>query len=485
VTSEVRPAEEIRQRAAAGAALIGIRTVAIWLLGVAGTVVLARLLVPRDFGFFAVGAALTSVVALFADAGIAAALIRSKESPPRILLETLFGFRLVFTLLFSAALAVVAWPFGDVGKVAAVTAAALPIMAVRTPGAIVLERELHYRPLAKIEVSEACAYYGWAVVTVAAGWGVWGLATAVVARAVAGSTIMLLVAPPGLLRPRLSFRRVRPLLGFGVQYQSVALASVVRDQGLNVATAAIGGVATLGVWTLASRVLQVPFLLFGPLWRVSYPAFSRLLASGEEARPMIERGLALLALCAGALLAVLVGSSPALVPVVFGPQWAAASDVLPPAALGLMLAGPVSVVACGYLYAVGDSGTVLRAVVLNTLALGAVALPLLPLIGIVALGFGWLAAGVVETVVLGRALSRRTSARVARHLAAPTLYATGSAAAGWLVATSGQPSGASVVLSASLAGVLYVSALVLTRRPLLTEAFSVAGRAVRGSLAAR
>jgi O-antigen/teichoic acid export membrane protein len=481
----VNPADDIRRRAAAGVALMGIRTFAIRLLALVATAVLARLLAPRDFGIFALALAITSGAAAVAEAGLGAALIRSEERPARSVLETLLGFQLLLAGSLAAIVSAAALLFGDVGKVAAVMAISMPIMAFRTPAAIVLERELQYRPLVRVEIWEALTYYGWAIATVAAGWGVWGLATAIVARSVVGTSMMTLATPLGLLRPRLSLTRLRGLLRFGAWYQAAGVATLLRDQSFNVAIGAIGGVSTLGLWSLASRLLQVPFLLFGPLWRVSYPAFSRLLAEGEEARRMVERSIALLAIGTGALLTVLVGSSPALVPVVFGPQWTHAIDVLPAATLGLMIAGPVSVVASGYLYATGDSVTVTRAVFLHAVALGGVALPLLPLLGIAAIGLGWLAAGLVEAMVLGRALSRGTSAAILTHLALPSAAATASAVVGWIVASAAGPTVASVILAGTVAAILYFATLASVRGALVSEAFAITGRALRASLAAR
>lgn len=481
----MNPADEIRRRAAAGVALIGVRTVAIRLLALVGTAVLARLLAPRDFGVFALGLAISSGAAAVAEAGLGAALIRSQERPTRMILETLLGFQLLLAGSLAAIISAAALPFGDAGKVVAVMAVSMPIMAFRTPPAIVLERELEYRPLVRVEICEALTYYAWAIATVAAGWGVWGLATGVVARSVVGTTMMTFSTPLRALRPRFSVTRLRGLLRFGAWFQTAGFVTLLRDHGFNIATGAIGGVSTLGLWSLASRLLQVPFLLFGPLWRVSYPALSRLLAEGEDARMLIERSVALLAVGTGALLAVLVGPSPALVPVVFGPQWTHAVDVLPAAALGLMIAGPVSVVASGYLYATGAPATVARAVLLHAVALAAVAFPLLPLLGIAALGLGWLAAGLVEATVLARALSCRASAAIFTHLAVPSAAATVSAAVGWIVASSAGPTVPSVLLSSALAGTVYFLALAFVRKTLLTEAFSLTGRALRASLAAR
>ena len=69
------------------------------------------------------------------------------------------------------------------------------------------------------------------------------------------------------------------LLGFGVRYQAVGLLHMLRDQGVNIAVASFGGVAVLGLWGVAWRIIQMPFSFFAALWRVSFPGMSRLVAA--------------------------------------------------------------------------------------------------------------------------------------------------------------------------------------------------------------
>jgi O-antigen/teichoic acid export membrane protein len=215
---------------------------------------------------------------------------------------------------------VISLPFGHLGQVTALMALAIPLMTLRTPGFVLLERELAYRPIVTIEFIESAAFYAWAIAAVAAGWGVWGLATAIIVRSALGSGLMMSRTPDGVVRPRLGWSRIRPMLGFGARFQAVGVINIIRDLGLNLGTVLIAGVSTLGLWNLAYRVMQLPYLLFSSLWRVSYPAMARLLAADEPARPMIERGVGLAAVATGLVLAPLAGSATAFVPAVFGSQ---------------------------------------------------------------------------------------------------------------------------------------------------------------------
>lgn len=475
--------DEVRRRATGGAVVVVLRNLLIRLLTLGGTLVLARLLSPRDFGIVAIGLTLLMVAGVVAEAGMGAALIRRSEPPSKEDLQSVLGFQLAVTLPLAAAIAAVALPFGELGTVTAVMMTALPVLAFRTPGAILLEREMLYHRLMRVEYYETVVQYGGAIVAVALGMGVWGLASASIARAGAGALMMTLASPCRVVRPRLDWARMRPILGFGARFQAVGIVSMVRDQGLNAGTAAIAGVAVLGLWSLAFRVLQLPFLLFHALWRVSYPGMARLMEAGEAPGPTVERGISLVAVVTGGVLVALVGSGPAMIPALFGERWQEVAEVLPWACLGLMISSPVGVASVGYLYASGDASTVLRSVMVHTVVWIAVAFALLPSMGVVALGVGWLASGVADLAVLGPAVARRLDIRPIAPIVVPTAVAAAAAAAGWLAASSGEATVLLAVAGGLLAEVLYLAGMLVFRRSTLRDAVGAVRRGISASLA--
>jgi len=264
---QVLPVSEIRSRAVTGSTVVVLRGVVVRLISFAGSLILARILTPSDFGLVAVGFTLVAFASFLADGGLGAALIRRPEAPTRLELESLLGFQIALTLIMVGITAALAPIFGRAGIVTLVMVAALPIVTLQAPGAILLERRLRYGPRVLVELTESVAYTGTAIVAVALGAGVWGLAGATVARAAAGAVAMNVVTPVRVLRPRLRFGEISQLLGFGARYQAVGLVSLLRDQGLNLAVATIGGLSALGLWSVAYRVMQLPFVVFEALWR--------------------------------------------------------------------------------------------------------------------------------------------------------------------------------------------------------------------------
>ena len=477
-------AQEVRRRAVIGAAVDVLRGLGVRFLGLIGMVVLARLVTPRDFGLVAVGATFVTFANFVSDGGIGTALIRRAEPPARADLKAVLAFQLVVNVMLALTIAVVLLPFGELGEVTAVMVLALPLTVVRVPGVILSERQLNYRPLAVVEIVETICYYSFAIGMVAlAGWGVWALALASVVRALAGSVVLFLLIPTARMIPVPSWARVRPLLGFGVRYQSVGVVHLLRDQGINVVVGLVLGVSALGLWSVAFRILQVPLLFLASLWRVSFPGMSRLVASRENIGDTIERVVAVVAVASGVILAPLVAASPALISVLLGAQWTEAATVIPPASLNLMIAGPISVALVGYLWAVGDASAVLRSSLAGLPPLAIALVTLLPVIGVSAVGVGWVACGAVESVVLIVAARRRVDISVRRNLVPPVLSAVVAAVAGWFVAAALGTTLVAAICGAGVALLLYVAALSLWHRRQLMDTVHLLSRGMRGAFA--
>ncbi|MET9730999.1 oligosaccharide flippase family protein [Streptomyces sp. NPDC006458] len=474
--------DELRQRAKAGVFLVSTRGLVILLLGFAGNVIVARLLNPHDFGVVAIGMSFVLFAGLVSDGGLGAGLIRRREPPSDEELGALSALQLGVTVAMTALAVAVAVPLGRIAWVTAVMVASMPFVALQFPGRILLERALLYRRLVVVEMTQVLCFQGWAIGTVAAGFGVWGLATATVVRAVTGTVVMGFVCPAGLVRPRPEFRLIRPLVGFGLRFQAVSATWLLRDQVLNLCVAALGGVAQLGLWTLAKRLMEIPYLVMQSLWRVSFPTMSRLSADEERSARLVQQAVDIASVGMGFVLTVLAGSAPGLVPGIFGAQWREAAVVVPWACLGLAVGGVVSVATQGYLYAIGDAQAVLRASLLSAVTWLAVALPLLAPLGVVSVGLGWALSAAVEALVLGRATTRRIPVRLLRPLIAPTLLGVCGASLGWTVAAQGGGTLGSGIAGGACAAALFTAGMTVVDRRLVRQTYGFAAASVRAAL---
>ena len=475
---------DVRHRAVTGAVVDTLRAIGLRLVGVVGTLVTARLLSPYDFGLVAVGTTVLAFGDFLSDGGVAVALIRRPEAPTKSELRALAAFQLGLDLLLVAVVGLVMLPFGTLGQVTTVIVASLPLGALRAAAYIIYERRLNYRPMAVVEVVETTVYYVWAIVTIILGWGVWGLATAFLVRETVGALLVLALLPEGRLLPVPSWKKVRPLLGFGWRFQAVAFVHMLRDQGVNLAVAAFGGVAMLGLWNVAWRIIQIPISLLSALWRVSYPGMARLVAANEDVGSTIERVIALVAIGTGVLVVPLAASSSAWVEVLIGAKWESAASAIPPACFAMMYGVPISVALAGYLWAIGNVSVPLRATVLGIPAAALLMLPLLPVIGVIAAGVGYIGAAFVESLFFVHAARQTASFKIGARLAIPIVLATVSATCGWFVARAVGPDLAGGLASSAVAFGVFVGGLALVHRADLVDALALVTRGLRGIFAA-
>ena len=477
-------APEVRLRAVTGAVVDALRAIGVRFVGLAGTIVTARLLTPYAFGLIAVGTTVLAFGAFLDDGGVGPALIRRVEPPTKTELQALLAFQLGFDVILVVVIGLVMLPFGLLGEVTTVILIALPLGAFRAPAFIVYERRLNYRPMAVVEIVETCVYYVWAIVTISVGWGVWGLATAFIVRELTGTVLILVLLPEGRVAPIPSWRSVRPLLSFGLQIQAVGLLHMLRDQGVNIVVGALGGVALLGLWNVAWRVLQIPIGLFQTLWRVSYPGMSRLVAAKEDVGSTIERVIALVAVGAGVLVVPLAASSAAWIHLLLGAKWVHAASAIPPACFAMTFAVPISVALAGYLWAIGNASVPMRATAVGVPATLLLLLALFPFLGLTAVGIAYIASGLVESLFFVFAARRTTSFSIGARLAVPVVLATVAGTSGWLVERWLGPDLAGALSSSAVALGIFIGGLFVVRRACLSDAWALIGRGLRGAVAA-
>lgn len=474
---------DVGRRAVVGAVVDGLRAIGIRVFSLLGAIVTARLLTPYDFGLVAIGTTAFAFGTFLSDGGVGVALIRRREAPAPAELRALVAFQFGADILLVIVIAAVMLPFGIVGEVTTVIVASLPFGAFRAPAYILCERRLDFRPMAVIEVVETIAYYVWAIVTILQGWGVWGLATGFLVRQVVGLALLLALLPAGRVAPVASWSQIRPLLHFGFRYQAVGILQMLDDQIVNIAVATFGGVAVLGLWGVAWRILQIPISLFQALWRVSFPGMAKLVAAGEDVGPTIERVIGLVSIGTGALLAPLAASAGPWIEALLGGRWEHASTAIAPACLAMTFGVPVSVALAGYLWAIGSASIPMRATALGIPATLLV-LALVPVIGVVAVGCSYIGASLVESVVFIWAAKRTATFTVGARLAVPVAITVLSGTSGWLVARSMGPDLGSALASSAVAVAVFVAGLGAVRRTDLSEALALIGRGLRGAAAA-
>lgn len=316
-----------------------------FLLTSISTVVLARLLVPADFGLVAMVTAITGLGQAFADLGLSEATIQ-RQDISRDQVSTLFwinaGIGLALTLVTVALAPVLAWFYReprlkDLGFLVSFT---FLIGGLRVQHNALLKRQMRYGSIAIRDVASWLLAVPLAIIMAWRGAGYWAIVALPLTFNFTQTVISWLMLKwiPG--RPRRD-ANVRSLLTFG---GNVAASYLVINLSRSADAVLIGwywGAGPLGLYSRAYNLLMLPVRqLSAPAGSVAVPAFSRLQGDPERFARYYLRAANLMAWISVPIFGFLFVAADPVIALVLGNKWRGAApifQILAIAALGQLL----------------------------------------------------------------------------------------------------------------------------------------------------
>jgi O-antigen/teichoic acid export membrane protein len=250
--------------------------------------ILARLLVPDDFGLLAIAVTGVGFFASVTDLGMIPALVQGREIDEKwydtawtIGLARALGITVIVALFAPLIGKIFAEPRSvDVIRVLALGPLLEALASIKVAS---LMRNLQFRPLAILRTVEAVV--GTIVsIVLAVSFGVWALVAGVLAGAAANTVLSYVLVPH---RPRLSFDRhsSRMLIRFGQWIFVTGLIAMLGQYVLRVVISRQLGAAALGLYVLAAQLAYLPSeISSGVVGSVAFPLFARLQTDIQQAR---------------------------------------------------------------------------------------------------------------------------------------------------------------------------------------------------------
>jgi PST family polysaccharide transporter len=314
-------------RRAARGGMVTISSQAVkFFTGIAATIVLARLLTPRDYGLIGMVAVVTGFVSMFKDLGLSTATIQ-KEKISAEQISTLFWVNVVVSLgviVLTIVIAPgVAWFYGEprLTLITIAFAAGFLFGGLTVQHEALLRRQMRFVALATIEIASLVAGLAVAILMAWYGAGYWSL--------VANQLVMGFVYAFGVWvvcrwipgRP-VRNAGVRSMLAFGGNLTGF---SVVNYFGANLDNLLVGriwGAQQLGIYAKAYQLLLLPIdQINTPIAAIAIPSLSRLTDDEQRYRQAYARILEKLTLLTMPLAAFMIITSDWLVRLVLGSQW--------------------------------------------------------------------------------------------------------------------------------------------------------------------
>ena len=251
--------------------------------------ILARLLLPEDFGMMLLVNLLLHGIQMFSDVGLGPALIQHREGEDTRFLRTAWTLGLIRGVFMWALASLLAWPmatfYEEPRLLAVLPIAALSLLldAASSSYVIVLERRLKFGRLIGIEIF---SYFISVVVMVSGALytnTVWPLVAGMLVNTGLSSVLTHLLPGAPSMRLSLDGDVARQLIRFGRWLFVSSMLTFIASQLDRIILGKLLSVSELGVYAIAFMLAQVVVALTHELSRsVLYPIYARANELGPE-----------------------------------------------------------------------------------------------------------------------------------------------------------------------------------------------------------
>jgi len=315
-----------------GAAILGGAQLLKLLLSSFSTVVLARLLSPEDFGVMAMTSPVVAVLFLCQDLGLSAVAIqRPALSHPQasalfwLNLATSFGLCAVIFVLAP----MVAWFYQDprTGYITASSAISMLVSGAALQHGVLLNRDLRFGALSRIEVTASAATVGATALLALAIHSFWAI---VIGGTLGVACQSMLIWRSSGFRPSWppSVRDARVMLRMGQHLTVLNVVKFVARNADAVLVARCAGPHAAGAYDRCFRLVNAPLQqIQAPMTRLLTPILSRSIADSDRYRRQFLLCARAVMLLAAPAICVAVATSTRLIPALLGAHWDAAPPI--------------------------------------------------------------------------------------------------------------------------------------------------------------
>ncbi len=304
------------------------------------TFVVIRLLMPEDYGIYAMADVVMYFFGLFSGAGMASALIQVRSFSVTQMRQVL-GLLLVVNLSLALLVFFLAPWIADFYQEERVIPVLYAMMlgfltvAIETLPTAMLEREMRFKRLSLIELAAATLSALVTLLLALAGFGVWSLVFGHLSELLLRAGLKFAAHPVWIL-PQFRFGESLHLMTFGATKTLTFLAWFLLVSVDTIIGGRLWDTETLGIYAVALQLSYIPMNKLVPLVKqVAFPAYSKLHQGNDQLAPYVLKANGLIMVTAFPIFFGLAATAPALVPLLLGEKWLGV--ILPASLIPLML----------------------------------------------------------------------------------------------------------------------------------------------------
>jgi PST family polysaccharide transporter len=295
--------------------------------------VLARLLLPEEFGLASAVTIVLTIASVLGQAGLPAALIARKKLDDRaraagVGLVILASFIVAASVFGLSGVLASALRIEDLAQPLAVFAWILPVHGLAALGEALLQREFSFRKLTGLRaVAYLVGYAAVAIGLALAGWGAWALIAGFAGEAVI-KLVALLWIHGRTMRPAFDRAASGSLLHYGGGFTLAQIATFTASEGDNLVVGRVIGTEALGLYSRAYQLMAMPAMVLGRvLSSVLFPTLSKIQDEPEQLTRVYRKSLTFSAYITLPAAGFAFFCAPEIIVTVLGPDW---TEAIPP-----------------------------------------------------------------------------------------------------------------------------------------------------------
>lgn len=270
-----------RKKVGVGAVWVTASNISARLFQIISAVILARLLLPTDFGLMAIAMAVINMTQRATQSGFESALIQKQDVTDQFLntawtVEFLRNLILFLIIFFTAPLLATFFDEPRAGLILEVVSLVMVFQGAKNMGVVMFRKELDFKKQFIFEILPVIANIVTVIPLAFLLRNVWAL---IWAALISNGVMFLLSFYLHPFRPRFDFNlsRMKMLVNFGKWILGSNIVVMVRNQGVTMFIGKYLGIPILGYYNRSTTFSLTIFQqINGLVWKVGYPAYSHI-----------------------------------------------------------------------------------------------------------------------------------------------------------------------------------------------------------------
>ena len=295
-------------------------------IAIISSVILTRLLLPSDFGVYAIAMSVVSMANVFTFTGLHGAYIQKRNTDENDLnvIWTIEFFKSIILLFFvfnSSSLVGILMSNNDVVPIIKIISFIFPLQGLQNIGILVLRKELDIKLQFIFNVIPQILTSVLSIVLAFYLKNVWAIVYSFMLGAIVKLLLSYIIHP---YKPKFSFDRdrLKELFKFGKWLFLGSIINFVRRQGIILVIGGIWGVVILGYYNRASALSINLFTSIQKLFpQIAFPAFSSIQESPNVVRSVFLQTIKITGLLSTTIISIAFVLSKDMILVLFGYAW--------------------------------------------------------------------------------------------------------------------------------------------------------------------